>query len=166
MCTASTKPSWASPITAKITGEAITYAGRIKEDLCRREKLTCSIGIAPNKSTAKIASDYEKPNGLTYVEPHRVREFLAPLSVGVITGVGRKTQRFLKSLGVETIGQLQMLSGKQLVQYFGKGGVWLWGVAHGVEELEVRDQKPIKSLSMEHTFDYDTRDSKRIWSQI
>lgn len=135
--------------------EAKALAAEIKEALKNQEGFTCSIGIAPNKSTAKIASDFQKPNGLTVVEPSNVREFLAPLQVAAITGVGKKTQRFLKSMSIETIGQLQAIPGKDLVKYFGKGGVWLWGVAHGLEQIEVRERKTMKSLSVEHTFDYD-----------
>src|SRR3990172_12188037 len=130
-------------------------AGRIKADVSLREGLTVSIGIAPNKSAAKIASDLHKPDGLTIVEPSRVKEFLAPLPVSVITGVGKKSERVLKSLGIETIGQLQSVPGKELVKHFGKGGVWLWGVAHGLEQLEVRERTSVKSLSVEHTFEED-----------
>ncbi len=140
--------------------EARILATRIKEEVLRVEGLTCSVGIARNKSTAKIASDLEKPDGLVVVDPNRVEEFLAPLPVSAITGVGEKTRRFLKGRGIETIGQLQAIPGRELVEYFGKGGVWLWGVAHGLEEVEVFDNRTVKSLSVEHTFEEDISDRR------
>ncbi len=142
--------------------EARALALQIKEELLKKEGFTCSIGIAPNKSTAKIASDFKKPDGLTVVKPDHVKEFLAPLPVSAITGVGKKTAYFLRSIGVETIGQLQNVPGKDLVKYFGKGGVWLWSVAHGQERIEVREREMMKSLSAEHTFDYDIDDHAKV----
>jgi DNA polymerase IV (DinB-like DNA polymerase) len=135
--------------------EARKLVIQMKEEIFRTEGLTCSIGIAQNKSAAKIASDLEKPDGLVVVGPGQVADFLAPLPVSVITGVGEKTRRFLKGRGIESIGQLQMMPGRELVKFFGKGGVWLWGVAHGLEQVEVVGNKPIKSLSVEHTFEED-----------
>ena len=120
--------------------------------------LTCSVGIAPNKSSAKIASDRNKPDGLTLVPAGGIEEFLVKLPVKVIPGVGAKTQEFLKERGIEDIGQLQKLDGKQLVSWFGKNGVWLWGVVHGQENIEVREQEQPKSLSVERTFREDTGD--------
>jgi DNA polymerase IV (DinB-like DNA polymerase) len=144
-----------------VTAKVGDYAGarssamEIKDEIRRFEGLSCTIGIAHNKSTAKIASDLGKPDGLVVVEPDRVEEFLAPLPVSAITGVGEKTKRFLKGKGIETIGQLQLVSGSDLVKFFGKGGVWLWGVAHGLEQVGVLDNRTVKSLSVEHTFDED-----------
>jgi DNA polymerase IV (DinB-like DNA polymerase) len=135
--------------------EAKNLAFRIKAELKGAEGLTCSIGIAPNKSTAKIASDLRKPDGLVVVAPDQMIEFLAPLPVSAITGVGEKTKRFLKDRGIETIGQLQAVQGTDLVKFFGKGGVWLWGVAHGLERIDVMDGRTVKSLSVERTFEKD-----------
>lgn len=142
----------------KTYAAAIDLASKIKKELFEKEGFTCSIGVAPNKSIAKIASEFQKPDGLTAVEPANVKEFLAPLPVSVITGVGKKTEIFLKGKGIETIGQLQKVEGKTLVRYFGKGGVWLWGVAQGLEQIEVKERTMRKSLSLEHTFEYDTDD--------
>lgn len=145
---------------------AIELASKIKKELLAKEGLTCSIGVAPNKSTAKIASDFQKPDGLTAVEPTKVKEFLAPLPVSVITGVGKKTELFLKNKGIETIGQLQKVEGKTLVEYFGKGGVWLWGVAQGLEQIEVKERTTRKSLSLEHTFEYDVDDRNLVFGKM
>jgi DNA polymerase IV (archaeal DinB-like DNA polymerase) len=126
----------------------------IKADLEAKEGLMCSIGIAPNKSSAKIASEFQKPDGLTVVRPEELSSFLAPLPVSSISGVGKKTEDFLHSIGVRTVGDLQKVPGKQLVKYFGKTGVWLWGVANGLEQIEVKE-RPMRSLSAEHTFEQD-----------
>lgn len=151
-------------VTNKVVNyeETRSLAIKIKEEMLRKEGFTCSIGVAPNKSTAKIASEFQKPDGLTVVEPDRVKDFLAPLPVSVITGVGKKTAHFLKSIDVETIGQLQNVPPKDLVKYFGKGGVWLWGVAHGLERIDVQEKKMMKSLSVEHTFDFDVEDRSKV----
>ncbi len=120
--------------------------------------LTCSIGVAPNKSAAKIASDRNKPDGLTVVPFDNIAGFLGPLAVGVVPGIGPKTQQFLKEKGVQTIGELQKVDGKQLLRWFGRNGVWLWGVIHGEESVEVRQQEMPKSLSVERTFKDDVSD--------
>ncbi|MGP8124885.1 MAG: DNA polymerase IV [Nitrososphaerales archaeon] len=120
--------------------------------------LTCSIGVAPNKSAAKIASDRNKPDGLTVVPFDNIAGFLGPLAVGVVPGIGPKTQQFLKEKGVQTIGELQKVDGKQLLRWFGRNGVWLWGVIHGEESVEVRQQEIPKSLSVERTFKDDVSD--------
>jgi DNA polymerase IV (DinB-like DNA polymerase) len=146
-------------------GEALRLAKEIKKDLRDRETLTCSIGIGPNKSSAKIASDIQKPDGLTLVPLAEPERFLAPLPVDAIPGVGKKTREFMKERGIETIAQLQAIPGKQLVTWFGKGGVWLWGVAHGKEEIPVRLQVARKSLHVERTFRQDIGDFQTVYLQ-
>ncbi len=143
--------------------QARALALQIKREVAS-EGLTCSIGIAPNKSSAKIASDLLKPDGLTVVPPTKAAEFLAPLPVTVIPGVGKKTRAFLEERGIETISQLQSLPGKQLVKWFGKNGVWLWGVVHGKEQIAVRPREP-KSLNVEKTFRVDIQDYGTIFSE-
>jgi DNA polymerase IV (archaeal DinB-like DNA polymerase) len=137
----------------------------IKADLEAKEGLKCSIGIAPNKSSAKIASEFQKPDGLTVVHPEELGAFLAPLPVSSISGVGMKTEDFLHSIGVRTIGDLQKVPGKQLVKYFGKTGVWLWGVANGLEQIEVKE-RPMRSLGAEHTFDQDVAEKDLVFAKM
>ena len=137
-------------------------AAQVKKAIKEKHGLTCSIGVAPNKSSAKIASDRNKPDGLTVVPFEDVAGFLAPLPVGVVPGVGRKTGEFLSEKGVATIGELQALDGKQLLSWFGKNGVWLWGVIHGEENVEVRQQEIPKSLSVERTFKDDVKDFRDV----
>jgi nucleotidyltransferase/DNA polymerase involved in DNA repair len=151
-------------VTGRVRGidEATALAMALKKSVKDIHGLTSSIGIGPNKSTAKIASDMQKPDGLTVVPLGTGAEFLAPLSVTVIPGVGKKTQVFLKERGVETIAQLQSVAGKQLMQWFGKTGVWLWGVVHAQENIPVRPREMPKSLSVERTFREDVGDFVRV----
>ncbi len=139
-------------------GVALDVKGQVRV----KHGLTCSVGVAPNKSAAKIASDRNKPDGLTVVPFDDVPGFLSPLAVGTVPGVGPKTQDFLKTRGIMTIGDLQKVSGKQLLSWFGKNGVWLWGVIHGEESVEVRQQEMPKSLSVERTFKEDVSDFRAV----
>jgi len=141
---------------------ASRVAMEVKRAVKQRHGLSCSVGVGPNKSSAKIASDRNKPDGLTVVPFDDVAGFLAPLPVGVVPGVGRKTEEFLNEKGITTIGQLQKLDGKQLLAWFGKNGVWLWGVIHGEENVEVRQQEIPKSLSVERTFKEDVNDFRQV----
>ena len=145
--------------------EARRIATEIKSEVEARENLTSSIGIAPNKSGAKIASEFQKPDGLTVVTPEELRNFLAPLPASAISGIGRKTEEFLHSIGVFTIGDIQKLPGKDLVKYFGKTGVWLWGVANGLERIEVKE-RPMRSLGAEHTFERDVADRQVVLGKL
>jgi len=147
-----------------VSGKAVdedsarALARSVKEVVKKRHGLTCSIGVAQNKSAAKIASDRNKPDGLTVIPFGGVEGFLGPLPVSVVPGIGGKTQEFLKEKGIGTIGQLQDVQGQQLLSWFGKNGVWLWGVIHGQENVEVRQQDMPKSLSVERTFKEDVTD--------
>jgi DNA polymerase IV (archaeal DinB-like DNA polymerase) len=151
-------------VTGLATDEesARALAASVKEAVRKDNGLTCSIGVAPNKSAAKIASDRNKPDGLTVVPFDGVEAFLAPLPVSVVPGIGSKTQQFLREKGIETIGQLQLAQGEQLLSWFGKNGVWLWGVVHGQENVEVRQQDMPKSLSIERTFKEDVTDFRTV----
>jgi len=147
-------------VTEKVKeyGSAKELALEVKDAIYIQEGLTCSIGIAPNKSIAKIASDFRKPDGLTIVEPNRVREFLAPLPVTKIIGVGKKTYSVLKHFGLETIGQIARYPKEDLAQIFGKFGIYLWEVANGIDYSEVQEAGEPKSFRLEHTFEEDTDD--------
>ncbi len=140
--------------------EAAELARRVKAGLKESEGLTVSVGIAPNKSIAKIASDMKKPDGLTVVTPSEVKAFLEPLQVSKISGVGKKTTEYLQNQGVETIGQLSRVPAKKLTDWFGKGGVWLWGIANGIEESPVEERGLRKSISVEQTFEKDVQNKQ------
>ncbi len=129
----------------------------LKKELLEKTGLTCSVGLAEDKSAAKIATDLNKPDGITTVEPGRLPEFLAPLPIRNIPGVGLKTELLLTNLGLKTIGDLQRCDQQLLRSHLGKTGVWLWEVANGLEHDEVQEHA-IKSLSTERTFSQDTSD--------
>jgi len=137
---------------------AEAHAHRIKDAVREREGLACTIGVAPNKSTAKIASDLAKPDGLKIVRPDEVAAFLAPLPVTKISGVGPKTAEALERVGVRTIADLARFPGAELKKILGKNAVWLWGIARGIEELPVEERPDPKSISVERTFERDVSD--------
>ena len=151
-------------VTSKVRGfeEAADYAQGVKRAVREREGLACTIGVAPNKSTAKIASDLAKPDGLKVVRPEEVTAFLAPLPVTRISGVGSKTAAILEHAGVTTIGQLAAFPGSDLKKLLGKNAVWLWGIAKGIEQMPVEERPDPKSISVERTFDRDVSD----WSVV
>lgn len=123
--------------------------------------LTCSVGIAPNKLLAKMASSQNKPDGLSAVEEHDAIEWLAPQPVSNLWGVGARTEESLTSLGIRTVGHLQALSREALIRRFGKWGHVLHDLARGIDNGTVipRDERPTeKSISHEHTFASDTDD--------
>ncbi|MDN7024587.1 DNA polymerase IV [Methanoculleus sp. FWC-SCC1] len=150
-----------------VTG-AGSYAGAeqlarcMKDAILEAEDLTCSVGIAPSKVVAKIASDWRKPDGLTVVPPDRVTEFLAPLPVGKIPGVGKKTGAELAGIGVGTVGDLAACDVQELIARFGRWGVHLHDLACGRDERVVQERDGAKSISRETTFDADTDDPGRI----
>jgi DNA polymerase IV (DinB-like DNA polymerase) len=147
---------------AKDFDEASALASKIKQTINEKLQVTCSIGVAPNKSVAKVASDFKKPDGLTVVPPERVREFLAPLPVNKISGVGKKSYELLKELGINTIGDLAATHPSRVTEVFGKYGTRLWQVANGIDDEEVVTSYSMKSISSETTFEEDTSDTKQV----
>lgn len=138
--------------------EASAYAGRLKAAMREQEGLSCSIGVAPNKLVAKIASAFQKPDGLTVVKPEAVPEFLAALPVAKLPGVGPKAAASLQERGIETIGQLARSDVQALIDRFGRYGWWLHQAARGVDERELVEKWERKSVSRETTLDEHTRD--------
>ncbi|HOJ58871.1 MAG TPA: DNA polymerase IV [bacterium] len=136
---------------------------RIKANIKRRTQLNASVGIGPNKFLAKIASDYDKPDGFFVIRPEDVLDFLAPLPVRVIPGVGPKTERRLHLLGIETIGLLRAQTLKALQDAVGqKHGAQLYELARGIDESPVVSHWIRKSLSQEQTFAQDLWDRNRM----
>jgi DNA polymerase IV (DinB-like DNA polymerase) len=146
----------------KTYNDARLLSSELKETLKEREGLTVSVGISPSKSISKMASDMRKPDGLTVVHPEEVDEFLEPLPVNKISGVGKKTTEFLQNKGIETIGQLRGVEAKNLTDWFGKGGVWLWAIANGIEETPVEERGLRKSISVEQTFERDIQNKTMV----
>lgn len=133
------------------------YGKAIQDAILKEEGITCSVGIAPNKSVAKIASDYKKPGGITVVPLSELLTFLRPLPVEKINGVGKKTKEVLHSHGITTIGQLEKTDPNVLVTILGKSGRWLWLVANGKDDRPVGYSGSLKSMGKEHTFSKDTK---------
>jgi DNA polymerase-4 len=146
-------------------GPAPEIARRIKERVRAETALTASVGVAPNKFLAKLASDHGKPDGLVVVPPEGVAEFLAPLPVGRLWGVGAKAEERLQSLGVRTAGQLAALPERLLADRFGEAGRHIWELAHGRDGRTVVPDRAAKSVSSETTFarDVGDRETLRTW---
>ncbi len=139
--------------------EARSLAEEIRGRIKSKEGITCSVGIGPNKLVAKIASDYNKPDGLASVEPQGVKDFLFPMPVRKLHGIGRKTEEALKSLGIETINDLANYDTQTLIKYFGRWGLAMHLLANGIDDSEVEEYREAKSISREITFEEDTSDS-------
>ena len=147
---------------AKDYAEAETLAKQIKHEILAKEQLTCSIGIGPNKLTAKIASDYQKPDVLTVVKEGEVERFLASLPVRKLLWVGRKTEATLKALGINTIGDLARYDPTVLTETFGVMGTQMHLSARGIDRSEVEPRTEVKSISHETTFEEDTADKSMV----
>jgi DNA polymerase-4 len=111
--------------------------------------------VAPNKFLAKIASDWRKPDGLFVIRPHQVFDFLTPLPVGTIPGVGKVMREKLAALGIATVGDLRGLGAERLQHAFGNWGLRLHEYAQGIDERAVETDQPVQSISSEDTFERD-----------
>jgi DNA polymerase-4 len=131
---------------------------RIKERVKKELKLIASVGVASCKVVAKIASDLGKPDGLVEVAAGQEKDFLAPLPVASLPGVGKKTEQALKSMGISTIGQLATLPPEAINNRFGAAGVMIHHYANGIDNREVEPPGEAKSISRETTFAEDTLD--------
>lgn len=149
----------------KLFGEAPTIGRSIKREIAQELSLTASVGVAPNKFLAKVASDLGKPDGFVVVDPEHVLAFLDPLPVTRLWGVGKVASRRLRERGVNSIGELRGTSQAWLQQLFGKQGEHLWRLAHGIDERVVIADSETKSISHETTFERDIteRDTLRSW---
>ncbi|MEM2971445.1 MAG: DNA polymerase IV [Candidatus Bathyarchaeia archaeon] len=151
-------------VTSKVKDytEAEALAHQIKREIYEKEGLTCSIGIGPNKLIAKIASDHQKPDGLTIVREEEVEKFLAPLPVRKLLWVGKKTEEKLRAMGINTIGELANYDPSVLAEVFGAMGTQMYLMAHGIDKSEVEEKTQIKSISREKTFEEDTSNTELI----
>ena len=131
---------------------ATRVAKMIREQIRDELNLTASAGVAPNKFLAKIASDWKKPNGLFVIQPHEVQNFLLPLPVGCIPGVGQVTESRMKAVGIATVGDLYALELSALEDHFGSYGLRLYQLARGIDHNPVVPNRVSKSISAEDTF--------------
>ena len=136
---------------ATATKVAIAIRQQIRDEL----RLTASAGVAPNKFLAKIASDWRKPNGLFVIQPAEVEDFLTPLPVGRIPGVGKVTEEKLVRLGLRLVGEVRARALEELRTHFGRYGQRLYELARGIDENPVVPNRPAQSVSAEDTFEQD-----------
>lgn len=140
-------------------GSSAEIGNQIKRRIREELRLIASVGVAPNKFLAKIASDLRKPDGFVVVEPDQVQGFLDPLPVGRIWGVGKVTGQVFDRFGIRTIGQLRQMSIETLNSLFGSSGEHYWRLAHGQDDRLVVPDREAKSISHETTFAEDIADS-------
>jgi len=145
---------------------ATEIAKRIKQDIFMVEHLTCSIGIGPGKTIAKIASDLEKPGGLVVISPEKARAFLSSLPIGKIPGIGPKTAAFLAARGIGTIGDLAEADIQVLMEFFGRSAVALRDLALGMDDADLEETSRAKSISREQTFSPDCGDSSLVMNTL
>jgi DNA polymerase IV (DinB-like DNA polymerase) len=138
--------------------EAEDKARIIKNEIVKKERLTCSIGIGPNKLIAKIASDIQKPNGLTVVSDAEKESFLEPMPIRKIPGIGPKTEALFKKMNVSTVGDLKKFTESKLIELMGKWGSELYQKVRGVDDSPIEEFYESKSIGEQETFEEDTRD--------
>jgi len=134
---------------------ATLVAKTIRQQIRHELNLTASAGVAPNKFLAKLASDWRKPDGLFVIRPEDIDEFLLPLPVVRLPGVGKVTGEKLAKLGIETVGNLRGLDLSLLEREFGRYGVRLHELARGIDDHPVISDRPTQSISVEDTFEQD-----------
>jgi DNA polymerase-4 len=148
--------------TEGLFGPPRDVAVAIKHRVRSETQLVASVGVAPNKFLAKLASDVGKPDGLVVVDAARIREFLEPLPVGRIWGVGVRAEKQLRDLGIRTIAQLAAAPQKMLIDHFGELGRRFSELAHGVDNRRVIADWESKSISSETTFAFDIADREQL----
>jgi DNA polymerase-4 len=136
-------------------GSAMEIARLIKQEIFTETGLTASAGVSSSKFVAKVASDLNKPDGLTFIGPSRIEQFMEMLPVEKFFGVGKVTAAKMKGMGLHTGADLKKLSEDELVQHFGKSGHYYYKLVRGIDNREVQPHRETKSLGAEDTFSYD-----------
>ncbi|WP_456406507.1 DNA polymerase IV [Caldithrix abyssi] len=152
--------------SVRLFGDGPTIAQKIKQRIKEKERLSASIGVAPNKYLAKIASDLQKPDGLVVVEADQIETFLWPLDISRLWGAGERTQQILRKMGINTIGDLARFPAQVLKQKLGSAGEHFYRLAHGFDERPVITCEEVKSVSNEHTFGKDVDDVDVVRKQL
>jgi DNA polymerase-4 len=136
-------------------GSAIDIAKAIKQAIKDELHLTASAGVSVNKFVAKIASDMQKPDGLTFIGPSSIESFIEKLPVEKFYGVGKVTADKMKKLGLFTGADLKLLAMDQLTRHFGKAGAFYYNIVRGIDDRPVQPHRETKSMGAEDTFAYD-----------
>ncbi len=144
--------------TERLLGDPVETARRLKAAILERERLVASVGVAPSKLVAKLASDHDKPDGFVVIREDQVDAFLRPQPIGNLLGVGRKTEERLLRLGLNTIGALAACPDEVLAAHFGPSAVGLAEMARGRDDRPVSPHADPKSVSAETTFERDIAD--------
>jgi DNA polymerase-4 len=152
--------------TEGLHGDGAAVARTIKSRVASALRLSASVGVAANKFVAKVASDLRKPDGLVVVAPGTEADFLAPLPVSRLWGVGRVTAAGLEAMGLSTIGQLAAVPAAYLEARFGPSGRSLQDLAFGRDDRLVEPFAPPKSMGAEETFGHDHRDVERLTATL
>jgi DNA polymerase-4 len=147
--------------TRLLWGEPIEAARQIKAAVLKETGLVCSIGIAANRLVAKVGTDHGKPDGLVYVPPGTEPEFLAPMSVRKIPGVGPATSDWLEARGLALVRDLQFFPEDALERRWGRYGSWLWRAAQGQGSTEFHEPSKTRSISREMTFSENLQDREK-----
>ena len=149
-------------VTSRTQGSfraAADLVQKMKTNVKSRVGITFSVGVGPNKLVAKIAADTQKPDGITVIQPEEVMQFLSPLPISRLVGIGRKTGAKMGELGIKTIGDLASHSVQKLMEIFGKKlGVYFHNAANGVDDESVRETGEAESISRIATLKENTRD--------
>jgi DNA polymerase IV (DinB-like DNA polymerase) len=145
---------------------AIEHVATVKAAIREHEGLGCSFGIGPNKLIAKIASGRNKPEGVTLVRPEMVLEFLDPLPIRVIPGIGPKSEFFLHQQNIDTLKELREIPEAKLTEWFGKWGQRLFEKARGIDDSPVSNEWIRKSIGEQETFDQDSRSPSFIMEHL
>lgn len=143
-------------------GTSVEIGRAIKRSIREETGLEASVGIAPSKFVAKIASDLRKPDGFVAVADDEVLDFLAPLEARKIWGVGKATGKILERLGLRTIGDIRAYPGEELERILGKSGRHLHDLSFGIDDRTVHPENERKQVGAEHTFDTDTADMTEV----
>jgi len=144
----------------RLFGDGMTIAAEIKKRIYQETQLIASAGVAPNKYLAKIASDCDKPDGLTFVDPENIQGFLDPLPISRVWGIGPVTEKRFTRLGVSNVAQLRSLSLKMLQKELGINGDHFYKLARGIDTRAVVPDRVAKSVSHEKTFPIDIFDQE------
>lgn len=148
--------------TSHMYGEMGNFAAKLQNEIWKKFNLPCSIGVASNKTIAKIASDFFKPRGITYVKPGMEKEFLRNMPIGVIPGVGKQTLPQLKNKGVTKVGDVLKLPEDYWSAAYGKAGLALWRKANGEGSENINPEQGRKSISKERTYSEDVTSIEKI----